>query len=463
MAQYRQSGHYYSSNGPPDHISVGIRASSSSHLNHIQQQQQKPGRFRRSGRSDKGHLGFPIGAVIVVLCFVLSVTLLAYYYLSTDNTRDEKHVEDDEMKNDLDFLANVTRTDTFKIFGFGQGGSAVHGRDSRYWDRDDRRRDEDYNEDDVDHLSKVDRNEFSKRGHNPVKVKNGTKNFQDDQRVVGLYNEDGLKELKKYEAEYEASVHNSGVSRKENGIEDRLIDNGNPGEQNEAWDSDNEYDDGIGSHDSRVDKYHDSKPGKVEHSDTQTMHDDDDDSSVSSNFPSAKSKNQIKGAGSFGSQNSGIVDSDSKHSHAIGSQSSGKLKLESRRKPSRRKFSGSSCEMKFLNSTTQIVEPIENRKFVRFSLQYIEMEKPDAQEEWNPRFAGHQSLQEREESFLVHDQKIHCGFVRGPEGTPSTGFDLAEDDVNFISRCHIAVISCIFGNSDRLRSPVSKMVSGLLC
>ncbi|KAK9943449.1 hypothetical protein M0R45_009056 [Rubus argutus] len=88
-------------------------------------------------------------------------------------------------------------------------------------------------------------------------------------------------------------------------------------------------------------------------------------------------------------------------------------------------------------------------------------DKPEGQDQWEPRFAGHQNLQERENSFLAQDQKINCGFVKGPKGSPSTGFDLAEDDANYISRCHIAVISCIFGNSDRLRMPYGKTVSRL--
>lgn len=115
--------------------------------------------------------------------------------------------------------------------------------------------------------------------------------------------------------------------------------------------------------------------------------------------------------------------------------------------------------MKFLNSTAQLVEPLESRKFARFTLQYTDVEeKPSGQEQWEHRFAGHQSLEERENSFLAHDQKINCGFVKGPKGSPSTGFDLAEDDVNYISKCHIAVVSCIFGNSDRLRTPTGKTV-----
>ena len=89
-------------------------------------------------------------------------------------------------------------------------------------------------------------------------------------------------------------------------------------------------------------------------------------------------------------------------------------------------------------------------------------EKPLGDEQWVPRFAGHQSLEERESSFLARDQQINCGFVKGPEGSQSTGFDLTEDDANYISRCHIAVISCIFGNSDRLRTPATKTVMLLL-
>jgi len=122
-------------------------------------------------------------------------------------------------------------------------------------------------------------------------------------------------------------------------------------------------------------------------------------------------------------------------------------------------FTGSSCEMKFLNSTAQLIEPLENKKFSRFSLHYTQLEEmPNESSNWEPRFAGHQSLQEREESFYARDQKINCGFIKGPKGSPSTGFDLAEDDVKYMSSCHIAVSSCIFGNSDHLRTPYNKQV-----
>jgi len=121
-------------------------------------------------------------------------------------------------------------------------------------------------------------------------------------------------------------------------------------------------------------------------------------------------------------------------------------------------FTGS-CKMKFLNSTAQLIEPLENKKFSRFSLHYTQLEeRPSESSNWDPRFAGHQSPQEKEESFYARDQKINCGFIKGPKGSPSTGFDLGEDDVKYMSSCHIAVSSCIFGNSDHLRTPYNKEV-----
>ncbi|KAF9661636.1 hypothetical protein SADUNF_Sadunf19G0089400 [Salix dunnii] len=468
MVQYR---HY--SNGTSDHVSIGIRASSSS------SQQQKSGRVRRLGyRSDKSSRGgcSLIGAVIVFLCLVLVVTVLAYYFLSTEITINGKdvndtHIEDDMMKND-DFLTNVTRIDTIKVLGFGHG-SEGHGRDSRYWDRDDRRRDEDYNEDDAEHDSKVLRDaESGEKGHNLVKGKNYKEKAKakrvEDRKGVGLYNEDGRKELKMYEKEYEASLKSTGKLGNKSDINFLLLDDEDTREQNGAADSENDYNDAIDFHDPRMEEYGaDSEHDKVVNSSETTVH--VKDNREFSNFLDAKTKDQniamdnqedsmsLLEKGSLNSQNSGDGNSDSQHANNIGGRSTSKSRPDSKKKSKRRKSSG--CGMKFLNSTTRLVEPFESRKFARFSLQYTEIEeKPEGQEQWEPRFAGHQSLHEREDSFLAQDQKIKCGFVKGPEGSSSTGFDLAEDDASYISRCHIAVISCIFGNSDRLRSPVYKMV-----
>lgn len=121
-------------------------------------------------------------------------------------------------------------------------------------------------------------------------------------------------------------------------------------------------------------------------------------------------------------------------------------------------YAAATCTMRILNSTGTLVEPLESRNFANFSLQYVEKEdKPINKEKWEPRFSGHQTLKEREDSFIARDQNIKCGFVNRPDGS-STGFDLDEDDAKYISSCHIAVSSCIFGNSDRLRSPMGKTV-----
>ncbi|CAN0928272.1 Probable hexosyltransferase MUCI70 [Linum grandiflorum] len=252
-----------------------------------------------------------------------------------------------------------------------------------------------------------------------------------------MYNENGRKELKKYEAEYEASLRNRGQSMEQQGGTSRLLEDEDLDEQIENIDGDNYNGDFIDSDDAK------------------------DSSGKSKDQPTGK---DIRGA-SLSSSHKGLgsnSNTDPSAEHAIGNgHSSSKSKSESKKKPRRRKFSGS-CEMKFLNST-KLVEPIQSGKFTRFALQYTDREEiPAAEEEtWEPRFAGHQSLEEREESFSARDQKIKCGFVKGPKGYPSTGFDLSEDDTNYLSRCHIAVISCIFGNSDRLRSPFSKAVTRL--
>ncbi|CAH8313106.1 unnamed protein product [Eruca vesicaria subsp. sativa] len=404
MAQYRQSGTErfngrvgggYPHNGASssDHVAIGIRNGIGGASQH-----GKTNRWRRSVRPERiRRLG--IGSVVFVLCLALVVTVLAYYYISgfTNNGYDDKD------SYDGDFLTNVTRIDPEKVLEFGHG-SVVHGRDSRYWDKDDRRRDDDYNEDEVDHQS-VD----VKKVPVPVPVKgNG-----------GFYNEAGRNELNKYEAEYQASLVKGGEAVDDN--------------------------DAIDSHDSQGDEY--VEPG----------HDEDDNRDMHKEKPTeALNKEHIeeKNTSKRSLEDSSLV--------TKGGKSSKKSRSDIKRRGRGRRSSGASCEMKLLNSSQPIVEPLNTRKSARFSLQYIDNEdKPDGEELWDPRFAGHQSLQEREDSFLVQEKKIHCGFVKASKGSPTTGFDLTEDDTNYISRCHIAVISCIFGNFDRLRPPANKMISRL--
>ncbi|KAF8112888.1 hypothetical protein N665_0059s0026 [Sinapis alba] len=357
MPQYRHSGtDRFSGRGggsASDHVAIG-----------------KANRWRRSVRPRR--LG--IGSVVFVLCLVLVVTVLAYYYISGFANNDDKGLD----SFDGDFLTNVTRIDPGKV---------LHGRDSRYWDKDDRRRDDDYNE-----VKKV-----------PVKG-------------IGLYNEAGRNELNKYEAEYQASLVKGG--------DHEPVDMMDP-----------EDDDAIDSHDSQGDEYVDSEPHKE-----KPLH--------------SMTKQHITGKDYGDTSKRSLGESSLVRKGGKSSRSVIKRRGRARR--------SSACEMKLLNSSQPIVEPLNTRKSARFPLQYLESEdKPDGEEQWVPRFAGHQSLQEREDSFLAQDKKIHCGFVKAPKGSPTTGFDLTEDDTNYISRCHIAVISCIFGNSDRLRPPANKLISRL--
>ncbi|KAJ1696169.1 hypothetical protein LUZ63_004681 [Rhynchospora breviuscula] len=70
-----------------------------------------------------------------------------------------------------------------------------------------------------------------------------------------------------------------------------------------------------------------------------------------------------------------------------------------------------------------------------------------------PLFGGHQTLEERENSYHARNQMLHCGFLKGDMGSYDSGFDLDEKDKEIMANCTVVVSSCIFGNSDFLRRP----------
>ena len=137
-----------------------------------------------------------------------------------------------------------------KVIGFGQG-STVLGQDSRYWDRDDRRRDSEFEEEDFQTLDAYVKSAFKKRNvglgkemnsitgnglnshgkgglreynHNIDKnTEAGQFKGSESQKILtrkerrdlgsgGLYNEQGRNELKIYEAQYEADLKGEFVS-----------------------------------------------------------------------------------------------------------------------------------------------------------------------------------------------------------------------------------------------------------
>ncbi|QHO59540.1 hypothetical protein DS421_3g99930 [Arachis hypogaea] len=118
------------------------------------------------------------------------------------------------------------------------------------------------------------------------------------------------------------------------------------------------------------------------------------------------------------------------------------------------------CEVEFLKSVDGLAEPKNYMNFTWFSLDYVKQEgKTSDSGLFEPRFGGHQTLEEREKSFYAKNQMVHCGFVKGSPGYSSTGFDLDEKDKAYMSKCKIAVSSCIFGSSDFLRRPTSRLIS----
>ncbi|CAI7860582.1 unnamed protein product [Closterium sp. NIES-54] len=84
-----------------------------------------------------------------------------------------------------------------------------------------------------------------------------------------------------------------------------------------------------------------------------------------------------------------------------------------------------------------------------------------------PRFNGHQSLQQREDSFKIQESmRVHCGFVWGGKVSNGTGFDVSDDDRRFMERCYdIVVVSAIFGAYDVVQQPsnVSEEARQQLC
>ncbi|XP_056686995.1 probable hexosyltransferase MUCI70 isoform X2 [Spinacia oleracea] len=118
------------------------------------------------------------------------------------------------------------------------------------------------------------------------------------------------------------------------------------------------------------------------------------------------------------------------------------------------------CDIDLEKSIEYILEPKDYLNFTRFELDYVEKEEESlTTSPYELKFAGHQTLEARERSFHAINQSLHCGFVKGPNGMGSTGFDLDEKDQKFMKSCIVVVSSCIFGSSDFLRRPTSKLIS----
>ncbi|RCV37493.1 hypothetical protein SETIT_8G067400v2 [Setaria italica] len=390
-------------------------------------------RIRRPGKPAPRRRS-PAAAVAVAAALLL---LAAVFLLSRRISRGSSEISKDSGSEES--LPEWNQSKSWKELKFGHGGGGRSARDSRYWDRDDRRRDEDYTEDEKEKISggSGTATDAGGSGDKGVTAEAGVEDkgltletaAKDVPEVAEggkggtLYNEGGRKELEQYEA---AAMGAAGTGVRE-------------------VDPDDEYDDGIDTQDDLEDSHLHSADGGRKLGDGSHESAEKDEVAVE--------RHTETGAG--------VVDSHDVNSMDKKKVSGTSDKKHGSKKKSKRKKSGSTCEMKFLNSTAQLVEPVRNEKFASFNLEYVEVEeKPVGSEYWEPRFAGHQSLEEREESYKARDQQLKCAFVKSPNGT-STGFDISDDDRKYMSKCHIAVSSCIFGNSDRLRTPFGKTITSL--
>uniref|UniRef100_A0A0D3HJ81 TOD1/MUCI70 glycosyltransferase-like domain-containing protein n=1 Tax=Oryza barthii TaxID=65489 RepID=A0A0D3HJ81_9ORYZ len=436
MAQYRQSGGFFDYRGGHHHALPEYHRP----LPHA----SKPSRIRRPGKPARRRS--PAAAAAVASALLLAGVFL----LSRRLSRQPAEISQD-LGGGGEGLPEWNRSKELK---FGHGGGGRSAQDSRYWDRDDRRRDEDYSEDEKEKISgasgnnagvsdKVVTSDSAVEEKGLTMDTGGAADKEAAEVAEGgkggtLYNEGGRKELEQYEA---AAMGAAGTGIRE-------------------VDPDDEYDDGIDAQDDLDDaQSHSSdggrKLGDSSHESTESKENIAHDSTGNKESIALERRTET-GAGI--SDGVDVIDAANVNQKKV--SATGDKKHASKKK-SKRKKTGSTCEMRFLNSTAQLVEPAKNEKFASFNLEYVEVEdKPLGSEYWEPRFAGHQSLQEREESYLAHDQQLNCAFVKGPNGT-STGFDISEENRKYMSKCHIAVSSCIFGNSDRLRTPFGKTITSL--
>ncbi|KAG8367541.1 hypothetical protein BUALT_Bualt16G0082600 [Buddleja alternifolia] len=78
----------------------------------------------------------------------------------------------------------------------------------------------------------------------------------------------------------------------------------------------------------------------------------------------------------------------------------------------------------------------------------------------SPLFGGHQTWQQREESFKIKPtMKVHCGFMRGG------GEEMDPKDIKYVKKCRFVVATGIFDAYDAPHQPsnISKLSESLFC
>ncbi|OMO54528.1 hypothetical protein COLO4_36439 [Corchorus olitorius] len=167
-----------------------------------------------------------------------------------------------------------------------------------------------------------------------------------DRRGIGLYNEAGRNELKMYEARYEESLKDGGKSRKELENSHQDSDSKDLGMHDEVDDADDHYNDGTDSSETtRMEDYDDIGHDNEDNLDDAKSH--DENVKESSTFFKAKPKVQhivkeVKEESAMSrevSQDFDDVDANSQHVSSLGRKSGKSSRVDSKKKPRRRKFS----------------------------------------------------------------------------------------------------------------------------
>lgn len=130
------------------------------------------------------------------------------------------------------------------------------------------------------------------------------------------------------------------------------------------------------------------------------------------------------------------------------------------------RFLAAACKPDFVKVVQGLEVPEFSPNFANFTTRFVEFERRRRNAtSWKPLFGGHQTWDQRELSFRARDAKIHCGFVKPLPGseasatTNGTGFEIDEEDTQYMGECTLVVASAIFGDWDHLKPPLKRTVS----
>ncbi|KAL3702248.1 hypothetical protein R1sor_020270 [Riccia sorocarpa] len=431
---------------------------------------RRPGRYSRTRRCS-------LGAIVLILLLGVSFTIFGANYVFP-LMRNLKGIETLELGQVEDTREDERNVETISVFGHNGKGSSFDqnvNRDmdatAKYRGSDNLEKEPEFKDDLEIILPRLDRSESKttddvalerQRGMKSGNEKKGsflTEVEKDDFEVGG-------------EFDFEAGLHMGDKSRNQfGGNLDNGLDGGElenlvntslaSGDRNEVLDRKSDLDEVTSTADDDprlVDFLREAQLYAEKTDPSFNLNSDSEQGSDSSTLVRSRNTSDLAGVVDDRLDQADETSHEDDEEEQV--QTEPEQSTEKTKKP-KKKRTVPPCEISFRNSTKGLREPTDFSLFESFSLKYRQREeKPADDPSWVPRFAGHETLLEREESFLVKEQEdLHCGFVRGPKEYPGTGFEISKEDMDYLQSCHIAVSSCIFGNYDHIRNPSGKKVT----